>query len=65
MTIPSDIQVFCAAYEQYFWWPFASILCCCMIEKLDKVTFRKINIKYVLLTNANFNLALVHEFKYQ
>ncbi len=65
MTIPSDIEVFHAVYEQHFLRTFASSLRCCWIEDLDNVMFRKINIKYVLLTNANFNFVLVHEFEYQ
>jgi hypothetical protein len=65
MAIPSDIQVFCAAYELHFLRPFESILCCTRIKFFDKVMFRKINVKYVLLTNANLNLVLAHELKHQ
>jgi hypothetical protein len=52
MTNSYDIQVLRAAYEQHFLKLFLLILCCCRIED-------------ALLTNANFNLALVHEFEYQ
>jgi hypothetical protein len=38
---------------------------CSRIEKLDKVMCRKINISFVLLTNANSNLEFAHELKYQ
>jgi hypothetical protein len=65
MTIPSDIQVFFAAYELHFLRPFASILCCSRIENVDKVTFRKIDIKFVLLTNTNLKLVMAHKLRNQ
>jgi hypothetical protein len=65
MTTPSDIQVFCAAYELHFLRPFASVLGCSMIKKLDKVTSRKINISFVLLRNNILNLVMAHKFKNQ